>query len=39
MFGSLMRGLWAFFLPSLWRQVVLLTETDGDNRGTIDPNG
>lgn len=39
MFGSLMRGLGAFFLSSLWRQVVLLIETDGDNRGTIDPNG
>jgi hypothetical protein len=37
MFGSLMRGV--FFLSSLWLKVVLLTDLDGDNRGTIDPNG
>lgn len=39
MFGSLMRGLGVFFLSSLWSKVVLLTNLDGDNRGTIDPNG
>jgi hypothetical protein len=39
MFGSLMRGLGVFFLSSLWRQIILVAEADGDNRGTIDPNG
>ena len=39
MFGSLMRGLGVFFLSSLWRQIFLSAETEGDNRGTIDPNG
>lgn len=39
MFDSLMRGLGAFFLSSFWRKVILLTDIDGDNRGTIDPNG
>jgi hypothetical protein len=38
MFGSLMTGLGVFFWDVL-RQVVQVTETDGDNRGTIDPNG
>jgi hypothetical protein len=32
-----MRGLGVFFLCAL--RVVLVTEDDGDNRGTIDPNG
>lgn len=39
MFGSLLRGLGEFFLATLWRQVVEVIEADGDNRGTIDPNG
>jgi hypothetical protein len=39
MFGSLMSSLGAFFLSSLWRKFVLSTDIEGDNRGTIDPNG
>lgn len=37
MFGSLMSGLGVFFLFAL--RVVLVSADDGDNRGTIDPNG
>jgi hypothetical protein len=39
MFGNLLRGLGVFFLSSLWRPIFQVTEADGDNRGTIDPNG
>jgi hypothetical protein len=37
MFGSLMRGV--FFLSTLLIRIILFTADDGDNRGTIDPNG
>ena len=39
MFGYWIEGLGAFLLATLWRQTVEVIETDGDNRGTIDPNG
>lgn len=38
MFASFLRGLGVFLLATLLRPIQLL-ETDGDNRGSIDPNG
>jgi hypothetical protein len=39
MFVSMMRGLGEFLLTTLWRTVIEVIDTDGDNRGSIDPNG
>ena len=38
MFGSFMRDL-GVFVWTVFRLIVRLTDMDGDNRGTIDPNG
>jgi hypothetical protein len=38
MFGSFMRDL-GVFVWAVFRQIVQVTDLDGDNRGTIDPNG
>lgn len=39
MFGSFLRGLGMFLVTTLLRQIGEVIEPDGDNRGTIDPNG
>lgn len=39
MFGSFLRGLGAFLVTTLWRQIIEVIDTDNENRGTIDPNG